>query len=132
MEKPRLWTKDFLLITAANLFYALNFFLLMVTIPVYTIDTFQSSTGEAGLAASIFVIGGILPRLFAGRWIERIGRKKTLYAGLISGMLITLLYFAVNSIAILLVIRFLHGATFGVVTTATNTIAANIIPGETW
>ena len=39
-----------------------------------------------------------------------------------------LLYFPVNSLSLLLLIRFIHGFSFGIATTATGTIAADIIP----
>jgi len=130
MNKPKLWTKDFLIITFVNLFFALNFYLLMVVISVFATDKFDSSPSIAGLAASIFVIGSLIARLFTGRWIEQIGRKKTLYLGLISGLAMTLLYFMANSIISLLVIRFLHGAAFGITTTTAATIIADIVPKE--
>jgi predicted MFS family arabinose efflux permease len=42
----------------------------------------------------------------------------------------TLLYFAARSTALLLLIRFLHGVSFGVTTTATGTIVARLVPRE--
>lgn len=128
--KPKLWTKDFLIIALVNFFVALNFYLLMVVISVYAMDYFDSLPSEAGLAASIFVIGALIARFFSGRWIERIGRKKMLYMGVISSLVMTVLYFGVNSIMFLFVVRFLHGAAFGITSTAAGTIVANIIPKE--
>lgn len=130
MNKPKLWTKDFLIVSFVNLFFALNFYLLMVVISVYAMDKFDSSPSEAGLTVSLFVIGALIARLFTGKWIERIGRKKTLYIGLISGLAMTSLYFVVNTFISLLVIRFLHGAAFGITSTATGTIVASIVPQE--
>jgi MFS family permease len=130
MNKPKLWTKDFLAISVVNLFTALNFYLLMVIISVFAKDTFQSSPSMAGLAASIFVIGGIATRLSLGRYIERIGRKRILLIGLIATVVVTGLYFLATSYAVLLVIRFLHGAAFGIVTSAAGAIAGGIVPRE--
>lgn len=130
MNTPRLWTKDFLIVSTVNFFVAINFYLLMVIISVFAMENFHSTPSEAGLASSIFVIGALIARLFSGRWIERIGRKKTLYVGLTSSLVMTLLYFGVNSVMLLFVIRFLHGAAFGISSTATGTVVANIIPKE--
>jgi len=102
----------------------------MVVISEYAMSKFDSSPSEAGLSASIFIIGGLVARLFSGKWIARIGHKKTLYAGVILGLVMTLLYFGIRSIILLLAVRFLHGATFGITTIATGTIVANIIPKE--
>lgn len=128
MEKPKLWTKDFVIITFLNLITFLNFYLLIVIISGYAISRFDSSPGEAGFSASIFVIGTIIIRLFAGKWIVRIGHKKTLSAGIILCLLMSLIYLVVNSIYLLNAVRFLHGVAFGIATTATGTIVASIIP----
>jgi MFS family permease len=130
MNRPKLWTRDFVGITVVHFFFALNFYLLVVQIPVFAIERFNSSPSQAGLASSIFVIGGLIARLLTGKWIERIGRKKTLFIGLIAGLAMTILYFMINSLASLLVIRFFHGATFGITSTAAGTIVGGIVPKE--
>jgi MFS family permease len=129
-NKPRLWTRDFLCVTLVHFFFALNFYLLVVQIPVFAIEKFNSSPSQAGLASSIFVIGGLFTRLLTGKWIERIGRKKTLFIGLVAGLAMTLVYFTINSMASLLVLRFFHGATFGITSTASGTIVGGIVPRE--
>lgn len=130
MSKSKLWTKDFLIVSTANFFLYFTFYLLIATISVFAIENFQASPSEAGLAAGIFVIGTLIARLFSGRFVDTIGPKKMLYIGFISILITTLLYFFVNSLMLLYVIRFLHGAALGIATTATGTIVANIIPKE--
>lgn len=85
--KTSLWTKDFIIYSITSFLTALVFFLLIITIPVYAIEEFKASQSFAGLAAGIFIIGALISRLFAGRYIETIGRKKSykkqlFYAGL--------------------------------------------------
>ncbi len=128
MNKNKLWTKNFIIVTLTNFFIALNYYLLIVIMAVYAMDTFGSSPSEAGLASSIFIIGTLVARFFAGKWIERIGRRRMLVAGTILSLAITLLYFGINNIWFLFIIRFLHGSTYGIAATATGTIIANIIP----
>lgn len=128
MNKQKLWTKDFLLIAFTNLFIFLCFYSLMVTLTVYTIDKFHTSISIAGLASSIFVIGAVLVRPFAGKRIALIGPKKLLVASLSVFFLSTLLYFAADNLNMLLCLRLIHGAAFGVASTATGTIVAEIIP----
>ncbi len=76
MNKEKLWTKDFISVAAINFFLMLTFYLLMVTISVFAVNKFHSSESMAGLASSIFVIGALVGRLLAGKYIESIGRKK--------------------------------------------------------
>jgi len=128
MNHSKLWTKDFLIGTFTNFFLMLNYYLLVIIMTVYAMDTFHSSPSQAGLASSIFVIGALIARLFCGRWIERVGRKKMLVTGTILCMAMTLLYFCVNNIWFLFGIRFFHGAAYGIGATAIATIVTDIIP----
>ena len=130
MNKPTLWTKDFLIVSLSNFFLYFTFYMLIATITIFATENFKATPSEAGLASGIFVIGTLVSRLFAGRSIEQVGRKKMLYIGFISLLITTLLYFVVNSLVFLYVIRFLHGAALGIAATATSTIVASIIPIE--
>jgi MFS family permease len=130
VERPRLWTKDFVIVSIINFLSSLVFYLLMVVISGYAMNRLHSSPGVAGFSASIFVIGALVARLFIGQWIGRVGQKKALYMGLILGLPVTVLYLAVNSVMFLCIVRFLHGVAFGVASTTTGTIVANLVPKE--
>ncbi|MFB6468770.1 MFS transporter [Cytobacillus sp. Hz8] len=125
---PRLWTKDFIIVSSINFFLTLVFYLLMVTISVFAVDEFHASTSEAGLVTGIFIIGALVGRLATGRIIDSVGRKKILIVGLILFTLATLLYFGINSLSFLLANRFVHGIALGIGSTATGTIVAQVIP----
>ena len=130
MDKPRLWTRDFLIITLENFFVYFTYYLLITVIAVYATEKFHASPSAAGLSAGIFIIGAIAGRLYGGTSIERIGHKKLLYISFACYLATTLLYFAVSGLGFLIAIRLLHGAAFGLTSTATGTIAAEIIPNE--
>src|SRR6478752_6202643 len=129
-NKPKLWTKDFITISSANLFIFLTFYLLMVTLTVYTVHQFHTSQSLAGLASSIFVLGAVLIRPLAGKTIDSMGRKKMLLLSLILFLIASVLYFQVNSLPMLSVNRLIHGLAFGLASTATGSISAAIIPNE--
>lgn len=128
MSKPKLWTKDFVIVSTINFFLTMVFYLLIVIMSVYAVNEFHASTSQAGLVTGIFIIGALIGRLFIGRSIEMIGRKRTLFIGLILFTLTTFLYFVNYGITLLLLNRFLHGITLGMASTATGTIVAQIIP----
>lgn len=130
MNKPSLWTKDFIIIYITNFFVYLTFYLLMTTLAVYAIEQFNASQSKAGLASSIFIIGALFSRLLAGKFIEVIGRKKLLYGSLLLFLIATLLYFPANNLNLLLVVRFIHGIAFGVASTSISTSAMDLIPIE--
>ncbi|MEE9911828.1 MAG: MFS transporter [Deltaproteobacteria bacterium] len=128
MEKERLWTKDFMTVSVINFLVFLIHFLLLVTIAAYAVDKFQASTGMAGLVAGIFIIGALIGRLGAGRLTEIASSKKILMIGIILFIITCLLYFAAINLILLVIVRLFNGIAYGVASTATGTIVAQIIP----
>lgn len=119
-----------MLITFENFLIAMNFLLLLAAMTKFVTERFSASTALAGFAAGIFIIGAVVARPPCGRWIHRIGQTRTLYVGVFLSLVLTLLYFVANSTALLLVIRFLHGAAFGAAHVASGTIIAGVVPRE--
>ena len=128
MDKPKLWTKDFIIVTTVNFFITLVFYLLIVIMGIYVVEHYNASTSQAGLVTGICIVGALIGRIFIGSQIEKIGRKKTLYIGLALYTITTAMYFIQIDINFLLVIRLLQGIVLGVASTATGTIVAQIIP----
>ncbi len=129
MSKERLWTKDFITVSVINFFIALIFYLLIVTIASYALDTFHTSTSMAGLVSGIF-IGALIGRLITGRIIDDVGSRKILILSLLFFAIASVLYLAAINLQILIINRFLHGLTFGVATTAIGTIIAQSTPAQ--
>lgn len=127
-SESKLWTKDFIIVSAANFFLYLVFYLLLVTMAVYAVEQLNASESQAGLVTGIFIIGTLIGRLFLGRFITTIGNKKMLYFGLIFFILTSFLYLIEFGITFLLLTRFLHGVALGMASTATGTIVAEVIP----
>jgi MFS family permease len=130
MPAQKLWTQDFVIITVTNFFLYFIYYLLVVTVAAFAADKFHASPSAAGLASSIFVIGILGARLLCGRFIDRIGARRMLFAGFILFFLTTCAYFYANSMAMLLTIRLINGAAMGVAGTATGTIVARLVPAE--
>lgn len=129
-QDQKLWTKDFLIVSSVNFLITLVFFLLMVTIALFAVEAYGATEAQAGLVTGIFIIGTLIGRIFIGRFIDAIGRKKTLVIGLFFFTTTTCLYFWETGITILLITRFLHGMTLGMASTAAGTIVAQIIPAS--
>ena len=128
MEKEKLWTKDFVSASIVNFVLMLSMYLLLVIMATYSMEIYGASVSLAGLVASIFVIGSLVGRLYAGRQITKTGSKKMLITGIIIFLVLTLFYFIPTNIYLLLLLRFLHGIGVGLATTATGTIVAQVIP----
>ena len=115
--------------TLINLGIYIIYYMLMVVIAVEAMRM-GASVAEAGLATGIYIIGVLLARLLAGRYIELVGRKSMLYKGIGFYLLTTLLYFSFDSMTNLYLVRLLNGIGYGVAATATGTIIAGVIPKE--
>ncbi|CAH2714867.1 Staphylopine export protein [Neobacillus rhizosphaerae] len=130
MNKPKLWSKDFISVSLSNFFLFLTFYILLVTLPSYAMEELHSSSSMAGLMTTVFLLSAIVSRPLAGQWLERSGNKKVLLTALIIFASASLLYFFPTTISGFLVIRLLHGIGFGMATTAVGTIVADIIPAS--
>lgn len=130
MNSEKLWTKEFIAVSTINFLATLMFYLLMVTIATYAKNEFHVSTSTAGLVSSIFIIGSLLGRLFAGRYISDIGTKKVFWCGLILLTVASVCYFGIFNTTTLLLNRLFHGIAFGLMGTAAGTIIAQILPGD--
>lgn len=127
-QQTKLWTSNFILTATANFLLFTSFYMLMVTLMTYTTKQFDASQSMAGLASSIFVLGAVLIRPLAGKIINPFGKKKLLMIGLFMFFGFMIFYFFVDNLILLLILRFIHGFSFGISTTATNTIVADFIP----
>ena len=70
LSKPKLWTKDFIIVSTINFFLTIVFYLLIVIMGVYAVNEFNASISQAGLVTGIFIIGTLIGRLFIGRSIR--------------------------------------------------------------
>lgn len=124
----KLFTRDFLLAAVANLFISMVFYLLMTSMALYVVDRFQASDSAAGLAASTFVIGSVIARLFAGKLMHALGRKRLAILALGVFALASVFYIFSSSLVLLLIVRLVHGMAFGMGNTAIATAIQSIIP----
>ena len=130
MGNGRIFTKDFMLDSAISLCCSLNYFTLLINITGFAAFAFGAEPAVGGTAAGLYVIGGLFSRIFAGKYIELVGRKRMLIIGLVFALVMSGAYFFVTSIAMLMAVRFLHGMAFGVTSTCTGDIVAKILPPE--
>lgn len=126
--KQNLWTKDFIFISIINFFIMIVMYMLIVTIAPFAVEEYGASASMAGLVSGIFIIGTLSARIATGRVIESIGSRRILLVGMIISVFAIALYFTAHLLAVLLLVRFVHGIGLGVASTATGTMVAQIIP----
>ena len=124
----RLWTRSFVLAIVTNLFISLVFYLLMTTMALYAVQQFSASDSAAGLASGSFVIGALAARVFAGKFLDFVGRRRMLVVSLAVFTVASLLYIPASNLALLLTVRLLHGAAFGAASTSLSASVMGLIP----
>lgn len=128
-EDPRrLWTGNFVLAIATNLCMSMVFYLLMTSMALYAVDRFGASDSAAGLASSAFLIGALVARIFAGKFLDFVGRRRMLALSLAVFVLMSALYLPVTDLVLLIAVRFVHGVAFGTGNTAITASVIRLIP----
>ena len=128
MLENKLWTKDFTLITSANLLMAVAFYFMIPILPVFLSDNFSATQSQIGLVLSFYTLAALLIRPFAGYALDVIGRHSIYVGSLLLFSFIFFGYIWATSIMFVLVIRFLHGLTWGSMSSAGSTIAVDLVP----
>ena len=127
VDEYRIFTKDFFLVFGALLFSALVMYALMSTVTEYATSLGSSAT-IAGLVSGLYIFGGLCSRIYSGNALENVGWKKIALIFMTIHFLSCLLYFVVNDVTLLLIVRFIHGIGFGATANAIVTIASDVLP----
>ncbi|HEY9577916.1 MAG TPA: MFS transporter [Pseudobacillus sp.] len=126
-KADKIWTKDFVLICLANFFIFLGFQMTLPTVPLF-VEYLGGSEQSIGIVTGIFTFSALLLRPYAGHALESKGRRLIYMVGLaIFVFSVGSFGFAV-SIAFLLILRIIQGIGWSFSTTATGTIATDLIP----
>ncbi len=124
----KLWTKDFTLITMANLLMAIAFYFMVPILPVFLSDSFSATESQIGLVLSFYTVAALLVRPFAGYALDAMGRQSIYVVSLLLFSFIFFGYVWATSILFVLFIRFMHGLTWGAMSSAGSTIAVDLVP----
>ncbi|WP_078411600.1 MFS transporter [Priestia abyssalis] len=128
MNKPVLWSKNFINLSVSSFFLFVTFYFLLATLPIYALEDLHAHESQAGLIVTVFLISAIIIRPLAGKWIETFGRQIILISSLLIFFIASIFYMMADSTMSLLILRFFHGIGFGMATTAAGAIVADIIP----
>ncbi|KQL50868.1 MFS transporter [Heyndrickxia shackletonii] len=128
-RKEKIWTKDFILIVIANFFIFLGFQMTLPTIPLF-VENLGGNDQLIGYVVGIFTFSSLLLRPFAGNLLETKGRGFVYLIGLAVFVLSVGSFGFLMSIALLFLMRVIQGVGWGFSTTASGTIATDLIPAS--
>ena len=126
----QLWNRSFILCILNNLFLFIYYFALLTVLPIYIMKDLGGSVQEAGLALTLFLVSSIATRPFSGLIIEKLGKRFTMRSAGLIFALFAFGYLLIDSMWSLLLIRFLHGVWFSILTTVTVPVANEFIPEQ--
>ena len=116
------------IITANGLLFG-SFHCLLPTLPLYAASLGANGT-EIGLISGIFGISAIFIRLFTDVFVDKLGKKRCLYAGISLSLIATASFGIFTSMESLLIARVIQGLGFGLGTTFAAALAVDIIPSS--
>ncbi len=125
--QENIWLKDFLLTWINRFSFFLAHHLTRPILPLY-VASFDASSTVIGAVMAVFTITATLMRFPIGMFIDRLGRKPFLLAGIAFFMVGNFGYLWAPTILLLIPARIIHGIGWSACTTAVATLAADIAP----
>ena len=129
--KDRLWTRDYIFVCISAFMMSFLFFILVPTLPLYLKDIFGISQALVGVVLSCYVIAVLSVRPLAGFVADTLPRKSVYlvsYALFVSSFLGY--FFITQTLALFILLRIFHGFSFGMLTTAGNTLVIDVMPSS--
>lgn len=125
--KEKIWTRDFILICLSNFFVFLGFQMTLPTIPLF-VENLGGNDQLIGVVVGIFTFSALLIRPYAGHALESKGRRFIYLVGLGIFVLSTGAFGIAGGLVFLFILRIIQGVGWGLSTTASGTIATDLIP----
>ena len=128
-QKTNLLTTDYKMAFTASLLMRLAMQYKITLIPLYMISL-EYSKMQAGLAMTVFTIFALVFRPISGNLIEKTGRTRMLFAGMLFFSLTTLPFGFFGNLTFLYLMQAFSGLSFSLMSIALTTIITDIVPEE--
>ncbi|MFV0418192.1 MAG: MFS transporter [Dysgonomonas sp.] len=130
VSKPRLWSLNYLNVCLANFLMACSFNLLMPSIPLYITEQMGVAQSQTGIVLASYAIALMFVRPFSGFIVDLYSRKTILFIAFSCYVLIFFGYFWATTVMLFILVRFMHGITWGLSTVSSSTLAIDVVPSE--
>lgn len=127
-SRDELWSRDFILLLGSTLLLWGSFYFILPTLPLYVVQQLHGNPAQVGLLSGVLGITAVIARPLSGWAADRWGRRPVQLLFLLLFAVVVLTYNFAASVALLVLIRLLHGIPFGAATTAGMTVAADLVP----
>ena len=126
-----LWNRNFSLLIAANILLYIAVYMLFPLIHRWMIQAWSCSELQAAGVTAVFGIALFLPGAFNNYLVDTFSRKNVCTRSIMLLALVGILYPYVSSVEMVVLLRILQGALFGIVLMATgSTLAIDVTPSN--
>lgn len=126
--EERLFNRNYLLLCAANFLFFFSFYLLLPVLPFFIRDSFMADKSVVGAVISCYTLATLCVRPFSGYLMDTFKRKPVYVIGLSLFTLVFCGYIFAASVALLVMVRIMHGLAFGLSSVGGNTLVIDVVP----
>ncbi len=125
-----LWNANYVKVMIANFALYFAFYILTPLLPLYLSDQFGATKDTIGIVLSGYTWAALLIRPFSGFIVDCFDRRKALLTFFFLFFLFFAGYIAASTLLMFAIVRTVHGAPFGALTVANQTVAIDVLPSE--
>lgn len=129
-QQDKLFSPAFIISWLINFSMYMVFYLSITVMALYAVERFSASDAAGGFAASSFVVGATVARLFSGYLVDTFGGRKIMLGSLAVIVAACAAYIWASSLPVLIAIRIIHGLTYAFASTAVMAAAQTAIPAS--
>jgi MFS family permease len=127
MDDQRIITRDFVLAFLSQFVFFFAFSMLIPTLPIY-LSRLGSREEAIGILMGVFSVSSLVFRPSVGKLLSRVPERQVMMAGAFLSGLTSIAYLFALPFWPFFIVRVLQGAGYALVSTAANTLIANIGP----
>lgn len=126
MKEKYNYGSNFWIMSLSMFFFMMSFNLIMPELNGFI--TLLGGEGIKGLVITLFTISAAISRPFSGKISDLVGRKTTIYLGIIVCIIVSFSYPLAHSVFFFLSLRFLHGLSAGFTPTGATALITDVLP----
>lgn len=126
--KAKLFTRSYCCILSANFLLYCGFWLLVPILPFYLKENYGQTEGAIGAILACYTVSALMVRPFSGYLLDTFARKPLYILAYALFTSLFLGYIVGGTLAMFVILRVMHGFTFGMVTVGGNTVVVDIMP----
>ncbi len=128
--EEKLFNKNYLRLCAANFLFFFSFYLLLPVLPFFIMERFEAGNTLIGMVISCYTLATLVVRPFSGYMMDAFKRKPLYLLALCIFTAVFVGYLFAFTIAILIIVRIVHGLAFGLTSVGGNTLVIDVVPSQ--